>query len=274
MLVDCGLNLSAPAFADRHASVLDESARQQVTRFVLIGTSEHSSQEALALAEQHPGCIATAGVHPHDAANVSPGYLDVLRTLAADPRVRAVGECGLDYNRNYSPPAIQRRVFAAQLALAADLKLPVYLHERDALDDQLAILDEFRRDIPALFAHCFTGDRAALEQYIERDCYIGVTGWVCDERRGADLQAAIPAIPESRLLLETDAPYLLPRTIRPRPKSRTNLPSYLPYIVETVAQLRGTDAQALMHTTTENAQRLFGEWSALSVGQDEEAAHE
>lgn len=265
MLVDCGLNLMAAPFAERRLQILSDAARQQVTRFVLIGACEASSREAVAFASEESGCIATVGVHPHNAAAVHSEYLATLRALAQDSSVRAIGECGLDYHRNFSPPDVQRKVFAAQLELAAELQLPVYLHEREALADQLAILDEYRHGIPALFTHCFTGNRQALEHYLQRDCYIGVTGWVCDERRGADLQAAVAEIPEARLLLETDAPYLLPRTIRPRPKSHTNFPSYLPYVLAKVAALRHADPQQLIQQTTDNALRLFGDWKPIAL---------
>lgn len=264
MLVDCGVNLTAPALCDDINHLMQSAVNRGVTRMVLIGTSEANSAEAAQLAAQWPHCVATAGVHPHDAANVSKGYLGQLRELASKPQVRAIGECGLDYNRNYSPPAVQRNVFAAQLELAVELQLPVYLHERDALTDQLRILDEYISALPAAFAHCFTGDRTTLEAYLERDCYIGVTGWVCDERRGTELQNAVRHIPDNRLLLETDAPYLLPRTIKPRPKSRTNTPANLPYILDEVASLRGQTSEHVIQISSNNATRLFGAWPELS----------
>ncbi len=233
-----------------------------VTRQVLVGTSVQESQHALSLAERLPGCIATAGIHPHDAAAADTNFIEALRSLANHPLVRAIGECGLDYNRNYSPPDVQRKVFAAQLELAVELQLPVYLHERDAIGDQLAILDRYLSELPAAIVHCFTGGPDALEAYQERGCYIGVTGWVCDERRGHELQLAVPKIDANRLLLETDAPYLMPRNIRPKPKSRTNVPANLPWVAQVVANLRGDNIDALAEFTTVNAQRVFGPWPA------------
>ncbi|TRW48461.1 hydrolase TatD [Aliidiomarina halalkaliphila] len=264
MLVDCGVNLTAAALRDDIDQLMHNAANSGVKRMVLIGTSESTSADAARLAALWPHCVATAGVHPHDAAHVSADYLNRLRELAAQPQVRAIGECGLDYNRNYSPPAVQRSVFAAQLELAVDLQLPVYLHERDALTDQLHILDEYISALPAAFTHCFTGDRSTLEAYLERGCYIGITGWVCDERRGAALQEAVPFVPDDRLLLETDAPYLLPRTIKPKPKSRTNTPANLPYVLHEVARLREQTSAYVARTSSDNAIRLFGAWPELS----------
>ncbi|WP_194756748.1 TatD family hydrolase [Aliidiomarina indica] len=265
MLVDCGVNLTAPAFRDRIAETMQNAQQHGVTRMVLIGTSLETSADAAQLAVQWPHCVATVGVHPHDAAQVPTDYIERLRDLAKQPGVRAMGECGLDYNRNYSPPAVQRRVFAEQLELAVELQLPVYLHERDALADQLSILDDYIGELPGAFTHCFTGDQASLEAYLARDCYIGITGWVCDERRGLDLQQALLHIPDDRLLLETDAPYLLPRTIRPKPKSRTNTPAYLPYVVQEVARLRQQFENDIAVISSRNAVTLFGDWPASTA---------
>lgn len=262
-LVDVGVNLAGSKLSDSAAHIIAEAAAVGVQRQVVIGTSVLVSQQAVALASQYSNCIATVGVHPHDAANVGPHYVAELRELAQQAKVRAIGECGLDYNRNYSPPAVQRKVFAEQLALAAELNMPVYLHERDALGDQLTILDQYRASLPAVVVHCFTGDQAALAEYQARDCYIGITGWVCDERRGLALQQAVKDVRPERLLLETDAPYLLPRTIRPRPKSGTNVPAHLPWVLNHVALLRGESPALLAKQTTTNALRVFGDWPAF-----------
>lgn len=256
--VDCGLNLLSSQFSAPEA-VLQE-ALPAVNRFVLISSDLAESDHVIQACERYPGCIGTVGVHPHQADHVTDTELSRIREWAQHPSVRAIGECGLDYNRNFSAPKRQREVFAQQVALAVELQLPLYLHERDALSDQLAILHEHRGSLPALFVHCFTQGLKALEAYQALDAYIGITGWVCDERRGAELQEAVPAIHADRLLLETDGPYLLPRDIRPKPKSRVNAPKWLPHIAERVAYLRGTSAEALAAATTANATRLFGAW--------------
>ncbi len=256
--VDCGVNLLSNQFPDP-ARVLS-NALPQVNRFVLISSDVAESEQAARWGSENPGCIATVGVHPHQADQTSANFTSRLRELATQNAVRAIGECGLDYNRNFSAPKRQRDVFAAQVALAVELQLPLYLHERDALIDQLAILNEHQGQLPPLFVHCFTQGQEALAAYQELDAYIGITGWVCDERRGEALQNAVPHIKADRLLLETDAPYLMPRTLRPKPKTRMNEPQWLPHIAATVARLRNTNIDTLASETTANALRLFGHW--------------
>ncbi|WP_113907790.1 TatD family hydrolase [Aliidiomarina celeris] len=266
--VDCGLNLLSSQFTAPEQVLRD--AMPAVNRFVLISSNLNESAQGIEACERWPGCIVTVGVHPHQADHVQDQELTRIREWAQHPHVRAIGECGLDYNRNFSAPARQRQVFAQQVALAVELQLPLYLHERDALQDQLAILNEHAGHLPPLFVHCFTQGIDALEAYQAFDAYIGVTGWVCDERRGAELQSAVPFIHADRLLLETDAPYLLPRTLKPKPKSRVNRPQYLPHIAEQVAALRQTSVAALAASTTANASRLFGHWPA-AVEQEAQA---
>lgn len=258
--VDCGLNLLSSQFSAPDA-VLRESL-PAVNRFVIISSDLSESEQVIQACERFSGCIGTVGVHPHQADHVTDDELSRLREWTQHQAIRAIGECGLDYNRNFSAPKRQREVFAQQVALAVELQIPLYLHERDALADQLAILNEHQGRLPPLFVHCFTQGLQALEAYQTLDAYIGITGWVCDERRGAELQEAIPAIHADRLLLETDGPYLLPRDIRPKPKSRVNSPQWLPHIAARVAQLRETSPEALAAATTANATRLFGAWEA------------
>lgn len=174
------------------------------------------------------------------------------------PRVVAVGECGLDYFRNLSPPAAQRAAFNLQLELAAELGKPVFLHQRESHLDFMAILRDFAPRLSGGVAHCFTGDRGQLEDYLDLGLCIGITGWVCDERRGAHLHDLLPAIPADRLMLETDAPYLLPRNLRPKPQSRRNEPMHLVQVASMVAALRGESLGSVAASTTSNASRFFG----------------
>ena len=182
-----------------------------------------------------------------------------LRALAeGSDRVVAIGECGLDYYRNYSPHADQERAFAAQLELAAELGLPVFLHQRDAHERFVAILREHRARLVRAVAHCFTGTDAELDDYLEMDLHIGITGWICDERRGAHLRELVRRIPAQRLMLETDAPYLLPRDLVPKPAARRNEPMYLAHVLKVVAACRDEDAGALATTTTATSRAFFG----------------
>jgi len=172
--------------------------------------------------------------------------------------VVAIGECGLDFNRNFSTPQEQERAFSAQLALAAELNLPVFLHCRDAHQRFLTLLDPWLDKLPGAVLHCFTGSAQEAQECIARGLCLGITGWVCDERRGLELREVVPMIPADRLMIETDAPWLLPRDLKPKPASRRNEPALLGHILSTVAELRGETPQALSTATDENVKRLFG----------------
>jgi len=257
-LVDIGANLAHDSFdADRDA-VLQRARDAGVARIVVTGSSLESSRKAFALAQAHPGALfATAGLHPHHAHEYSAEHAALFRDLAQHAEVVALGECGLDYFRNYSPHADQQRAFAAQLALAVEARKPVFLHQRDAHAAFLPILKEFRPQLVDAVVHCFTDTPAALEDYLALDCHVGITGWICDERRGLGLREAAKHIPDDRLLVETDAPYLLPRTA-PRVAHRRNEPMYLPYVVRALAQARGQSEEHVARITTDNAKRFFG----------------
>jgi TatD DNase family protein len=258
-LIDIGSNLTHESFRDDRPLVMARAAQAGVTRQVVTGADLASSRAAAALAADHPGQLwCTAGVHPHHAASLDASGCGELRELLRKPQVVAVGECGLDYFRNISPPAAQRSAFIAQLELAVTAGKPVFLHQRGSHDDFTAIFGDFHRRLVGGVAHCFTGDAAQLEDYLSLGLFIGVTGWICDERRGASLRASVPRIPPDRLMLETDAPYLLPRDLTPRPKSRRNEPQFLAHIARTVAQVRGETVDSVAASSTRNAVRFFG----------------
>ncbi len=257
-LIDIGANLAHDSFdADRDA-VLTRARDAGVGVLIVTGSSRASSHRAADLASEHPGALyATAGVHPHHARDFTDECDRWIRALAARPGVVAVGECGLDFFRNFSPPGDQERAFRRHVEIAIECGAPLFLHQRDAHRRFCEILDEYGRDLPPAVAHCFTGGRSELDDYLERGLFIGVTGWVCDERRGADLAAAVPHIPADRLMIETDAPYLLPRDLHPRPKSRRNEPMHLAHVAATVARLRGVPLDEVARQTTAVARRFF-----------------
>ncbi len=258
-LIDIGANLTHDSFDDDRDAVLAAAAAAGVARIIVTGTSVTSSVRAMALCEAHPKTLsATAGVHPHHAAELDEHSTAALRSLLASPKFVAVGECGLDFFRDYSPREAQRQAFAAQLELAAEIQKPVFLHQRDAHEEFVSMLTRARASLAGGVAHCFTGGRKELEAYLALDLYIGITGWVCDERRGAELRAAVPSIPLDRLLVETDAPYLLPRDLQPKPKGRRNEPRFLAHVLERVAALMQQPAVVVARATTANAERLFG----------------
>ncbi|MCG5046587.1 3'-5' ssDNA/RNA exonuclease TatD [Enterobacteriaceae bacterium 155047] len=257
-MFDIGLNLTSAQFSHDRDEVVARAFSAGVKGLLLTGTNLHESEQAQTLAKHYPHCWSTAGVHPHDSSQWTEESADKLRALARQPEVVAIGECGLDFNRNFSTPAEQEAAFSAQLALAAELGMPVFMHCRDAHERFMALLEPWLDKLPGAVLHCFTGSRSDALACLNRGLYLGITGWVCDERRGLELRELLPLIPADRLLFETDAPYLLARDMKPKPASRRNEPAYLGHIVERVAHWRGEEAQQLAAQTDDNVRRLFG----------------
>ena len=257
-LIDIGANLTHDSFDEDRDEVIQRAITAGVARFIVTGSSEQGSKDAYALASQQPGILyATAGVHPHHANEYSMRVEDTLSQLLNNESVVAVGECGLDYFRNFSPVDAQRHAFSAQIKLAVKTGLPVFLHQRDAHDDFIEILEPAMIGISGGVAHCFTGTASMLKEYLDLGLHIGITGWICDERRGAQLQEIVGEIPLDRLMLETDAPYLLPRSLDPRPKTRRNEPAYLPEVLRVVSECMGLPESVVANASTENALRFF-----------------
>jgi TatD DNase family protein len=258
-LIDIGANLSHESFRRDLDAVIQRAQVAGVAQIVITGASEEESAAASEIARTRPGVLfATAGLHPHLARDWREETEQVLRELAVRPEVVAVGEAGLDFNRDFSPRERQARVFEAQLGIAADLGLPAFMHERDAHEKFVEILKPIRQDLGNAVIHCFTGSAEELDAYLDLDLHVGVTGWICDERRGQHLRKLAKRIPLDRLMLETDAPYLLPRDLKPKPKSRRNEPMHLRHILETVARCRGMSAEELAEATTQTSRRFFG----------------
>ncbi len=259
ILVDIGANLTHDSFDVDRTAVIARAIEAGVQQMVVTGSTAEESVKAADLALSMPGVLfATAGVHPHYSDDYSDAVHQQLRLLLPRPEVVAVGECGLDYFRNFSSREHQTAAFRRQLELAIEFQMPVFLHQRDAHDDFVEILASQNDRIPRAVAHCFTGEETELREYIDMGLYIGITGWICDERRGHHLQDIIHLIPNDRLMLETDAPYLLPRTLTPRPKSRRNEPVYLQEVLAVVAEATQVDSAELAKQTTANARRFFG----------------
>jgi TatD DNase family protein len=258
----------SPAFDLDREAVIARSQTAGVKTLIITGNDIESSIKAAVFVKDnaHLNCKSTAGVHPHNAKNWNDKTLARLDELVAlyDSGIRAVGECGLDYNRNFSPQDAQRKCFEDQLKLAVRIGKPVFLHERDAFDDFFSILNNYRAGLPGAVVHCFTGGMRELEAYLSIDCYIGITGWICDERRGGHLIPLLKHIPADRLLLETDAPYLIPRSFphsgsrSARGKSGRNEPCFLPHIAASVAEILGKTPGQIAEETSANAERFFG----------------
>jgi TatD DNase family protein len=257
-LIDIGANLTHDSFDEDRDEVIRRADDAGVRRMILTGSSVEDSRDAITLAATRPGKMyATAGVHPHHASEYSDAVHDSLSELASHDCVVAIGECGLDYFRNFSPQDEQRDAFRRQIELATATNKPLFLHQRDAHEDFLGILEPAMENISRAVAHCFTGGAEVLAAYLDLGLYIGITGWVCDERRGETLKNVVARIPLDRLMIETDAPYLLPRTLDPKPQTRRNEPMYLREVLRVLAEETGLSEEALGKATTENAERFF-----------------
>lgn len=257
-LIDIGANLTHDSFDRDRAAVLQRAHAAGVAQMIVTGASREHSPKALALAQAHPGVLfATAGVHPHHAVEYTDECDAELRALQTHAEVVAVGETGLDYFRDFSPRPAQRKAFERQLQIAVDTGKPLFLHQRDAHDDFLAMMRNFDGRLGPAVVHCFTGTRAELFDYLDCDWHIGITGWLCDERRGGHLRELVKQIPAQRLMIETDAPYLLPRTVQPPPSHRRNEPMYLAHIVAELARDRGEEVTTTAAATTAAAHAFF-----------------
>ncbi|WP_434357595.1 3'-5' ssDNA/RNA exonuclease TatD [Parasalinivibrio latis] len=257
-MIDIGVNLTSSQFAGDEDAVVARAREAGVTGMILTGTDIDGSREASELASRYPGYAwSTAGVHPHDAKTVEDLSLPEIRALAGQGSVVAIGECGLDFNRDFSPRPQQEAVFEAQLALAAELQLPLFMHCRDAHERFMAIFRRYADKLPGAVLHCFTGSEPELLDCLDAGMCIGITGWVCDERRGSELREILRYIPDDRLLIETDAPYLIPRDLKPKPKSRRNEPCYLPHIAGTIAECRSQTWQHVVSVSVQNSRRIF-----------------
>lgn len=255
-MIDIGVNLTNSRFDKDRALVIASAHSQGIDKMLITGTNVDESNKALELCLQYDNIYSTAGVHPHDADNVSNDYISTLCALAKHHKVKAIGECGLDFNRNFSTPENQQRVFTEQLELASNLSMPVFLHQRDAFPTWKSILQPFLSTIHGV-SHCFTGNLEELKQCLDMGLYIGITGWICDPKRGQELFDIAKYIPLDRIMIETDAPYLTPKNIRPKPKSSRNEPKYLSYVAQTLADAMNIDQQTLITHANFNTEQLF-----------------
>ena len=261
MYIDIGINLTNKQFAGEYDEVIDRAISAGVEQILLTGTSVRSSKEALALAKEYPETLfATAGIHPHDAKTMNTESIKILATLFKEKKVVAVGECGLDFDRDFSPRPVQESCFHAQLSLAEEVQKPLFLHERAAFDRFIAILKE-HSSLPEGVVHCFTGQLKEAKTYLEMGYYIGFTGAITDVRRFAALEEVVRYVPLDRMLIETDAPFMMPKNVPTRQLSyhqqRRNEPAFLPYVAQTIAQYKGVTLKAVADKTRENAEALF-----------------
>lgn len=256
--VDIGINLTNRRYNKDRQQVVKAAIEAGVSKMIVTGTSVAESKSAELLCQDYPSTLySTSGCHPHDAKSLDEIGLAELKNLAHQQSVVAVGECGLDFNRNFSPQAEQIRAFEQQLTLAVEVNKPVFLHERDAFDTQYQILKDYMPKLKGAIVHCFTGNQQQLECYLDLGLSVGITGWICDERRGQELYHIVGMIPDDRLMVETDGPYLTPRDLRPKPKDGRNEPKFLPHIGETIARARGQSIEHVAQISFQNSLSFF-----------------
>jgi len=258
-LVDIGVNLTHESFSDDFEHVVERAKDSNIQHMVVTGSDLKESVAAAKMAAENPNLFsATAGIHPHYAEQYDENTNASIASLLLQPTVRAVGETGLDYFRDISPREKQVRSFEAHIELAIENRMPMFLHQREAHKDFLPIIKTHRQALSKLVVHCFTDTADALKDYLDLDCHIGITGWICDERRGQHLLECVDSIPLNRLMIETDSPYLMPRTLKPKPKTRRNEPCTLPEILRSIASVRSESCEEIAQASTENAQQFFG----------------
>lgn len=257
-LVDTHAHLDMPEFDRDREQVIARAVESGVTTIITVGIDPKSSRKAVQLAESHPQILATLGIHPHEAAWVTEKDIAGLAEMAKHPRVVAIGEMGLDYYRHRSPRDAQLRVLKWQLELAREVKLPVIIHCRQADSDMLKVLDEWisseqpAADRPRGVIHCFNGDKQTAAKYLDMGFYIAFGGYI-GYPSSLHLQDTIRSIPQDRLLVETDCPFLPPQLYR----GKRNEPSYIPITVKVLAETRRVSTDAIALETTQNAHRLF-----------------
>ena len=256
--IDIACNFTHPSFAENIDKVLQEADAVDVQKFVLLCASLKDLEPIQKIQYKDPSkFFITAGIHPHHANEI----LDLNETPLIDRLVsiqpNAIGETGLDYFRNISPPEIQRDSFAMHIEIAKELQKPLYLHQRDAHDDFISILKKNSNALPPFIVHCFTGTQKQLDDYLDLGAFIGLTGWICDEKRNKDLRESIKSIPLDKLMLETDSPYLVPKNLPIKAKKNINEPKYLPHIANEVSELMGISIESLRDATSQNAENFF-----------------
>ena len=257
--IDIGANLTHESFHQDLELVLENAIAAGLYKIIITATSVDETNRAIECTDLNPSLLwATAGVHPHNAKNTSDNFIEELEKLAMHNKVIAIGECGLDYCRNFSTPKKQRAVFEKQIKLSLKTGLPLFLHQRDAHEDFITMLKEQSVNEIKGVTHCFTGDKDQLKDHLDLGLYIGITGWVCDPRRNQDLLESIKYLPMDRLLIETDAPYLMPKELENKLKTRRNEPKYIREIAEFISNQKGIEIEDLANIAKNNTENLFG----------------
>lgn len=260
---DIGINLTNKQFQNDTETIIQNAIEAQITKMILTGTSIRNSEQSAVLAKKYPNVLyATAGIHPHDAKSFDAQSIPTLRALLEQSHIVSVGECGLDFDRDFSPRPIQEQCYAAQLELAIETQKPLFLHERAAFERFNAITDDYLSKLPKAVVHCFTGSLQEAKTYLDKGFYLGFTGAISDERRFDFLKEIVKYTPLDRLMIETDSPFMLPKNV---PKNqltkyqeRRNEPKFLPFVGATIAEFKGISIEKVAEQTSLNAKLFFG----------------
>jgi len=252
-LIDTHCHLTFEELAGDIEAVIERSKTAGVTGWVTVGTDLQENQKALELAERHENMYAAVGIHPHDAKTVTAESITELKELAQSQKVVAIGETGLDFHYDFSPPHDQKKTFAQQLTIAAELNLPVIIHCRKAFDETMEILNEYRTSVEKVVFHCFSGSAQQAKIVLDKGFYISFTGVVTFKNAEATRQAA-RIVPLDRLMLETDCPYMSPEPMR---KQKINEPALLVHTARCLAELKRMDLADFAQAVTTTSKAFF-----------------
>ncbi|MFC2075252.1 TatD family hydrolase [Bdellovibrionota bacterium] len=251
MFIDTHTHLDDKAFKEDLEDVILRAKEAEVLNLITVSAAPGSIELTMELVSRFENVYGAVGLHPHDAKHFSPHIEAAIHLGSKVKKIVAIGEIGLDYHYNFSPPEIQREVFKTQLKIAKEDGLPVIIHDREATEDLLKILEEEKPHKGVI--HCFTGDKAAAEKYLELGFHISFTGIITFPKAGA-LREVVKMVPMTRILLETDCPYLAPIPNR----GKRNEPSFVKYTAESLAKIKGISLDEVAKKTTQNAKSLFG----------------
>lgn len=255
--IDIGINLTNKQFHNEKEEIINRALDNGVEQMILTGTSVRGSKESAAIAEDYPEILfSTAGIHPHDAKFFTNESIDELRKLLKQDHVVSVGECGLDFDRDFSPRPVQEKCYRAQLELSIEVNKPLFLHERSAFKRFNEITEEYISKLPNAVVHCFTGTLHEAKIYLDKGFYLGFTGAVSDQNRFKHLEEVVKYIPLDRMMIETDAPFMLPKNM-PKMPNRRNEPGFLPYVAQTIANLKKLSISEVANETTKVARNFF-----------------
>ena len=256
-LIDIGANLTHPELYNQLDKIVENLQIADIKKVIITSSNLRDTKTALDIINLYPDLFyTTIGFHPHNAKDFSLEDIDKIHEYGKDKKIVAIGECGLDYYREYSTKEQQIYCFEEQLSIAESLKLPLFLHERHAHKDFTKILKSHINKIKNCVVHCFTGTENELKVYLDMGCYIGITGWISDTNRGKHLHDLLEYIPEDRLMIETDAPYLIPHNL-PFKHNGINEPSFLNFVAQTIAECLNKDINVIKEVTYNNTKKFF-----------------